>query len=453
LVNAIALGVVGFMAKLKNLKDTGLAYLAWGRVLGRCAFGAQSVAGKRPKLMLIAWQFPPEVTGGVYRPLSLARYAEQNGWDVTVVSAPAPTSVVAGAHSLAQTIPSQVRVHRLPMPTTRLRPSYRWFPRLDGGFLCALDLVTEVQTALADENPAVVLATGPPFHSFVAAYYLSKFFRARLALDYRDEWTECPFSFVEQGNCDRRWETRCLAAADLVIFTTESMRDHQLTQFPTLDRSRTAVVANGWEPADFPPQRVVAVPRSEEMTLAFIGNMVEHSLPERFLSLVEKLLERDPSLRTGLKLQFVGKRIPEATQQFERFAYPELLDVRPHVPKAEANRLMSEASALVLFCDERFRRYLPGKLFDYLAAGRPIILLGAEGEAARLIAQLEAGFLVRDGDVSALQTALQLIRKAPPAAPERPAVARWLEAHTRRAMAADAFALLNSLLETHSHAS
>jgi len=191
----------------------------------------------------------------------------------------------------------------------------------------------------------VVLASGPPFHSFVAGYYLAQAYRCRLVLDYRDEWTECPFDFVEADGSDRFWEKRCLRAADLVVFVTQSQLEHHLRAFPFVPRARCVVIPNGWdhEAGDGDRPMPIASPTSP-VTLSFVGGLGSFAEPGVFLSAVEDVLRRRPDLAQTLRFRFIGKKDLGAADELGRFAFPEALDLVDHVPVPDAISAMGWTS-------------------------------------------------------------------------------------------------------------
>ena len=363
---------------IRALRDTVRGY---GRLARTLARGRRLPSARLPRhLLLLAWVFPPHSNGGVYRPAALVRYATQRGWRVTVIceSEPAqPTS--AGRHMLAYIGPS-ARILRV-SPAT-LRPSSRAFPSVDGGFLNALAMSDVARRALADDPPGVILASGPPFHSFVAARYIARSTGTPYVLDYRDEWTECPFGFVDPGNADVYYERACLRGAVRVVFTTESHLHHQLRTFPVVEPSRCLVITNGWEPADMPAS-VDTEPRSAGGThIAFVGTLGNYTPPQVFLNTLTSVLERQSALETTLRLTFVGLRSAAADRALRAFPYQGLLAVMDEVPRPQALAIMRQADALLLINDTTFARYRPGKLYDYLAMGTPILVYGSGGEVA-----------------------------------------------------------------------
>ena len=434
------------MTFLHTLFDTGRGYFWW------CDLGKRSkkvfsgpASGKR-HVALLAWSFPPDIAGGVYRPLSLARYGVDAGWNVTVISGPISEKATTAGLALLEELPEQVRVCRTPTNNLPV-PSYKLFPRINGGFVHGLNLVETAMREMAECPPSVIVATGPPFHSFMAAWYLSKHFGAKLVLDYRDEWTECPFSFVDMGNVDHWWERRCLDAADAVFFTTQTQLDHNLAHLRAGDPKRFRVVPNGWEPADFTKAKDDNLPRrnGDNLVLSFVGTLGDHTPPGPFLTQMERLLVRREDLRTRVRLQFVGKRSSQSESQLAKFRFPDNLDIRGLVEKKEANRLMSEASGLLLFYGDKFKRYLPGKMYDYLAAGSPLVVVGTDGEVPRILKELGGGYLVPAGDDGAMEKVLDELLAHKGVKTSNPRVEVWLQCHTRQHIAFDFYKYLESL--------
>lgn len=447
--------------------DTVRTYGRWAalEVDSRLPRHAQRPARQR-RLLVLAWFFPPAINSGVFRPLSFVTHGARIGWDITLVSGRGPANPTAPGLELLRRVPEGVRVDRItprqgardaqwPDAPRRVQTSYRWTPHVDGGFINALDLAAASRDRLQDAPPSVVLATGPPFHGFIAAMLLARRFRARLVLDYRDEWTCCPFDFVDYTiGIDDVWERRCLDAADLVLMTTRSQIKHSQATFPGIDAAKYRLVPNGWEPSDFErgpsdqqnDPEVVADP--DTVTLSYIGDLGAHCLPGSFLTTLGAVLERRPDLKSRLRLQFVGTMsAPDARDQIEQFPDRDMISIVGHVPKPVANQLMRKSAGLLLLNEPRMERYLPGKIYDYLAADPPILVYGAGGEISSLVEQLDAGTVVALGDVDGLERALtKLMDPQLRGNQDREHREEWLSRHTRAAMAQRVFTELDALL-------
>jgi glycosyltransferase involved in cell wall biosynthesis len=407
--------------------------------------GARCSPADAPTMLLLAWYFPPLVSGGTYRPLSLVRHGATVGWRFVVVGGDTGMPAAAAGQRLLEGVPQDARVARVPV-------AGRFVFDIDGGFLTALDVVAAARRLLGTVRPTVVLASGPPFSLHVAGRYLARHYRVPLVLDYRDEWTNCPFEFVRTGRTDRWWERRTLAAADLVIFTTELQRTKQLATFTDLDRAKCAVVPNGWDRLDPSPEALPAVPQVRAPLLAFVGNLGEHTPPDAFLATLAGVIDRSPCLKTKLRVSFVGQKSFSTRTRLEAFRHREVVSAIDQVPHDEAIRIMRSARMLLILNDQRLTRYLPGKIYEYLAARRPILVFGQGGEVETLVRHLKAGTVVPAGDRDALRAVLDdMVRHEPEDLTSTDLLA-WLVRHARSELAYDLLTRIHRVAGTSDRA-
>jgi glycosyltransferase involved in cell wall biosynthesis len=434
---------------VQTAASTIAAYGWWARTAAAARLGHVGARRQGPgrTLALLAWYLPPVVSGGTYRPLALLRYASRLGWNVVAVSGQPWAPPDEAARHLLESLPEAVRVERVETPG--LRPSHSWFPRIDGGLLTALATFDASARALDGVRPDVVVASGPPFHLFPAGYYLARRHRCPLVIVYRDEWTQSPFEFVKLGNADGVWERRCLAAADRVVFTTASQLEHAVRVFAGLDRGKCLVIPNGWEPADWAgepdgPDQPGTGP--QPLTLSYVGNLHSHTPPDDFLAALGQVIRLRPGLASMLRLRFVGQKSPVSLQTLGAFPVPGMVELVDQLPRPAANRLMRQSGALLLLNDPRLARYVPGKLYEYLASRRPVLVFGEGGESADLVRRLQAGLVVPAGDPGALGQALERLCREPVTPGDPMAISDWLARHTRERLARDTLEMLDSLL-------
>lgn len=388
------------------------------------------------KLLLLASEFAPAIAGGVYRPAALARYAQQSGRQVTVVTAVGPEAPSAAGNELLDYVGETVEILRY--QSTSLSPSVRLFPQTDGGILNALQMVHATRKRFGASLPPTIVASGPSFLSFIAAYLLARACpEVRVVLEYRDEWTECPFDFVSKTPDDRRWESRCLARADQIIVTTESQRQHIGKVFGIRALDKCAVYPNGWEPAMHVPSGIPENVPHDRQVITFAGKLGGHTSPAAFLEAAAQVLAKRADLRAKLCFRFVGAKHADAVACLEKFPFPEMIESVPVVPLAVAQRLMHESAALILFHDQRFERYLPGKLYEYIASGAGILLLDDFGESSMILKQLDLGWSVPSHDVGRLGSVLEdiALRRRQVGFGSDRRLSEWLNEHTRGAIA------------------
>lgn len=435
---------------LKRAVNTGRTLASWtklrlgGHLPHHCDSNAegdtsrQELRGHSPHLLLFVWTFPPKVDGGVYRPLSLAKYAAKAGWQVTVVSSPLEGQESGVGIELLNSLPAAVRVLRARQaPPT----SYRMIPRVDGGFP---NIITSLHAAMAacERNPpTVVLASGPPFLTFISAYFAAKKFRVPLVLDYRDEWSIHTPQFVTASAFDKKWERKLLRAASAVVFVTEPTRDLYRASIGCLDAGKCFVVPNGWEPDDFTEEAVASVGNSaegnERFVISFVGTTGTHTDPSAFFAGFQEVIARRPSLRARLLLRFTGPKTDEVRGVLTSFRnqFQNSIELVDGVTKPAAVAEMRRAGALLLVLDSFYDTSIPGKLYEYLASGAPILVFGGTGLAAEIVRRLGAGLVVPANDSPSLEAAFDLLLTEPRAHWETPDRKAWVAGHTRSGLA------------------
>ena len=434
------------MRFFKSLYDTARLYGRWMEAEFKTAPKPCPGADKR-HLLILTEVLPPYVSGGVYRPTSWLRFGGENNWRVSAVGAELSNKITPAGEYLKESIPDNATLAYAPDP--KIQPAWRLSPRLQGGFLSALKLYRTAVARFGDDPPSVIVATGPSFFSYVAGMWAARYFGAKLVLDYRDEWTECPFDFVKTSSWDIWWEKRCLDRADKVFFTTEAMLKHQLEVFPNLSAPKCAVQPNGWDSTDVPDM----VPQAHEKDgkdlqyLTFLGNLPDWLLPDDFLASFAQLLTKRPDYRSRIGLRFVGIQSPLARKALDAFPYPENIKTQGLVTKPEAERLARESFALLTLTSVDLARYRPGKVIEYLASDRPLLVYGAPGEVSALVSRLGAGVFVGRHDVTALEAAVARLFNDPPESWKNAERRAWTAANSRRALAKGFFASLDGLIE------
>ncbi len=437
----------GVLAPVLMLLNLPLERSRWSRM--------RAASIKANHVLLLAWHFPPATNGGVFRPLSLARYAGDHGWTIHVVSEAVPAQQwKSGAH-LVERVPAHVQVTRI--PDSRSRAGFDFLPDLDGGLANLTNGLGVLREVLrGGSRPSVILASGPPFFNFPLARLLSWLIDVPYVIEYRDEWSLSPHDFVQVSWLDKLAERWSLSGAAHIAFATQAKLEHCFKHYPVFDSGRATVVPNGWDPSLGNGSAVamktheLAKPGNSVIRLAFAGTLASHTSPGPFLETLERLLTAEPVWRDRVQVEFIGHKQPEQQAMLTRFPYPGVVYATGLLSQNDARARMAVADILLVFNPSDMLRYLPGKLLEYLAVPRPVLLYGAGGEMESLLRRAHSGIAVREDDPGALGRALEdLVQWHEAGNPERLAVVHSLR---RDVIAARYFHLLSSVHSRPAHA-
>ena len=361
------------------------------------------------RLLLVACYFPPVGGGGVQRPLKFSKYLPQFGWQPVVLSAHPGDIVFPRDSSLLADIPPQARICR-----TRLVGLNGWYARFQkcrlstrplGLFerLCLLPdkYVGWLPFALprADKiarklKPDAVLTTGPPHSAHLIGLFLKRRYGINWITDFRDPWTQNT-RFRPASPLHRRMlealEKHTLNACDAVIANTDRNRKNLVQKFG-IDPGRVAVITNGFDPDDFAALQPSQNGR-KVFTVRFLGTLYDSYNLHPLFQAVKSLHNQGKPVRIECygSVPAPKKRVLEA--EVSALKLQGHIRFYGYVPHDRSLNLLWNADLLLLMLPERnSRHWIPGKLFEYLAAPAPVLAIVPDpGSAADILRETEAG--------------------------------------------------------------
>ena len=355
---------------------------------------------RRPRVLYLAFFFPPSRGSGVFRARATANHLADAGWDVTVHTAPREffeDYIHAVDPSLEATLDPRLRVVRPSMGYAHWETDIRRFNRFRGTFP-SLDatlrrkrrdlsfpepysswIPSVLRHALAEHarHPYdVVVATGNPFASFAAAWMLHRALRIPYVLDYRDAWTFNQFSEevrYPEGHRAWTWEDRVLRSAAEVVFVNDGMRSWYADRYPQA-ADRMTVVPNGWEPEILGEQEPGG-PASTPLRFGYVGTITE-AMPIEPLFDAWRLAREQPELRDA-RLDLYGHLgfFPHQREALlARIPTEEGIGVGYHgsVEKTSLPQVYDDLDALLLWLPGG-RYVTSGKVFEYMATAKPVV--------------------------------------------------------------------------------
>jgi glycosyltransferase involved in cell wall biosynthesis len=377
------------------------------------------------KVLLVTLYFPPAGGGGVQRSLKLAQYLPALGIETHVLAPDDPKWV---HHDPELRVPTQAWVHRVRYLGLRARKPTEALRAADGleRALVQASITTRrllVPDASVTWNltaiPAairivrrhgidVVVTTSPPGSIHLAGAAVRRTTGARWLADLRDPLV---------GNPHRRADTAATRArqaaneqvarlvtrrADAISCVSEAIAEEVRALGA---RGVVRTIANG---CDFDDFAGLEYERASRFRITHTGSFFGKRDPRPFLQALHD---------SGLDVvaRFVGDFRSTDRDWAESLGLGDRLELVGYAPRAEALRLQRDSEALLLLVPDangRGKGVLSGKVFEYLAAGRPILAaVPPDGAAAQLIRETGAGIVVAPDDVAGLRAALESLHE------------------------------------------
>ena len=246
-----------------------------------------------------------------------------------------------------------------------------------------------------------ILATLPPYSPALIAREISRRQGAIFALDYRDPWTEAPRSdwdpalYAHLIDRHRRVEDACLRDADLLLATS-----------PTIGRwlAPRAGIEPVFAPNSFDDRD--ASPRARSKTLVYTGTLAYgRSLAPVLAAMAQ--LSKDPA-GASLELAYAGTEGRQVVAEAARFGMSARVRNLGYVPARESDALAKDALAAIVVVTPRYEYMLPGKLFEIVASGTPLLLIAPDdADVAAICRQYRLGWHHVPEDVDGIANSLR----------------------------------------------
>lgn len=388
------------------------------------------------KVLVVTYYWPPAGGPGVQRWLFFVKYLRDFGIEPVLYLPENPHYPITDP-DLVQEVPENLTVYRSsfwePYGWARLfgrkktrRISSGMIQRKNPGLVERLMLwvrgnlfipdarkfwvkkaVADLPHILEQEGIAIMVTTGPP-HSLhlIGLEMTQRLPHLKWVADFRDPWTDIGYhSALYLGKRARRkhmeLEARVLETADRVLATSRVTAGSLGFRTP----QPVAVITNGFdrEPArgDQPEGPFV---------VAHIGSLLSGRNPGALWEALAKLVEDTPGFREDFRLELTGLVSGEVMESLRAHGLEAHTTVHPYVPHRDVADRQEKAQLLLLLeiDSPETRGIVPGKLFEYMAAARPILAIGPEGwEAADRVVASGSGAGYRYGQMQEILAQLR----------------------------------------------
>lgn len=369
------------------------------------------------RVLIITYYWPPAGGGGVQRWVKFAKYLNDFGWQPVIFTVENGNYPITDLN-LQNEIPDNMEVIKSPI----FEP-YTWYNRLmgkkkddkiDANFLSEgkkmgwkdrfavwirgnvfipdarafwiKPSVKFLKQYLSEHPVDAIISTGPPHTCHLIAYGVKEDFNLPWIVDYRDPWTQIDY-FNDLGLTQwarkrhEQLEKKVLDKCSVIVTVGKTMAE----DLESISKNRKVVITNGFDETDRAKTHTVL---DNDFSITYIGTMNESRNPEVLWQALAQLKAENHPLIQKVKVKLVGKPESLVKHSIEHYNISELVAFQGYVTHQEAIRYQNASRALLLVINRTSnnKSILTGKIFEYLASGRPILCLGPkDGDAADIL--------------------------------------------------------------------
>jgi glycosyltransferase involved in cell wall biosynthesis len=389
---------------------------------------------------VLTYYWPPSGGAGVQRCLKWVKYLPELGVEPTVITVdPDQASYPVRDESLLREVPPGVRVIR----TATLEP-FESYQKLTGravphGGFANEGKPSAVQQAMrfvrgnfflpdprrgwnryalaavdkllaAGERFDAVLTSSPPHSTQLIGLEIQKRYGLRWLADLRDPWTDIYYTkdlhrTPPAAWLDARYERQVLTKADAVLVTSPETERLFRRKLPDLAKGKIVVLPNGYDEPDF---QQPSAPPIDCLRITHTGTISARYRIDNLLKAIAECQQRYPQV--PWRIRFVGQVDAGVRAQVAAVGLSNVTEFLPFVPHQQSVAYLMTSSALLMAIPDVAlnRGILPGKVFEYLAARKPVLCVGPAGsDADNVLREAGAGQALPYDDYTLMLSTLE----------------------------------------------
>jgi len=402
------------------------------------------------KVLILTYYWPPSGGAGVQRWLKFVKYLREFGWEPIVYTAENGEYPVLD-ESLFKDIPEGITILKQP-----IWEPYQLYKKVIGqkkdervvsGFLkekgkiswgYKLSLWLRGNVFIPDarrfwirpstnylnkwlkENPVdAIVSTGPPHSMHIIGMNLHNKTCIPWLADFRDPWVNIDFAgdlkmSAWAKNKNIALEKKVLNTANLVVVVSELMAE----EFRSKTNKPVELITNGFDPDDFIVDESL-IRKDGKFSIVHTGSLNDRRNHPALWKCIAQLREENAEFKALCEIRLIGKNDVSVKESIHKEGLDDCtvwIDYLPHeqimVEQQSASLLLLSINNYGAAEDHFFssKATLTGKLFEYLAAEKPILMIGPDdGQAADVVRKSASGYVSDFDDSAKMHEALSTV--------------------------------------------
>lgn len=381
------------------------------------------------KVLFISYLYPPIANSGTQRSIKFANYLQDFGWKpiVLTVDNPPDTSIEP---RLMEEVNSNTHIERVPfwsdvlskkiatmlsqiIQSKKLEEGIAWRIRIPIPDLCGMWAPSAIKKSVElyqEEKYDMIYATGYPWTSFLIASQVGRKTGVPYILDYRDLWTQDDYSFGYRSRILKKFdiilEKRILSNASSILTVSQSLKSYIQNNLPNNSNCKIHVITNGYDLKDFNNTVPFKKMANKKLNIVYTGVWKINYSPEELYYAVSGIANDNRSILDRISITTAG--YPQGFA--EKYGISSIVNELGPVEHGVALNLMKEADVLFLPVAEGVysKASLPGKLFEYIGSGTPILAyVPLDSEVAKVLSDVGGSVCIEKGNINMLKDTIK----------------------------------------------
>ncbi len=373
------------------------------------------------KVLIIAFYWPPSGSSSVQRAVKFVKYLPKFNWQPVILTVEKGT-FNAFDHSLEKEIPAEVPIYR-----SKIFEPHNFYQKFTEGKVkeaIPLDAMAEESSSwkkrlafwlrlnvfvpdsrigwlpyaikagkeiIEKEKIDIIFSTSPPPTVHLIAKKLARWSGLKWVADFRDPWTNIHYlknsaRLAIAQKIDEKLERNVLNAADAIVAVSQYDIQNDYSR-KVREKNKIYYIPNGYDESDY-REHIDPDFRLEDerkFKMGHIGTLTDDRIPEKFFQVLSVLKNEKRIDEENFCLYLIGQVSDSAIQLLNELDIFDLVKIVPYLPHREIFNYYNSMDALLLLT-YRSPANIPGKTFEYMRAGKPILVIGNKnGEAAKVL--------------------------------------------------------------------